>query len=171
MEPTKSAISCFIRESIDAEGILSSPIELGTHPCQPIQTIHFVVANCPSIYNIIIGRPTLNAIKDITSTYHLMVKFPTVWGIDVKRWKQLEPPELYEVANQPSKINRVNSIVIGNIRVDPKEIHNFDEIDPREPMIEQHGELVEELVEVPVFDNQRKLVRSRHPWPRSSEMS
>ena len=37
----------------------------------------FLVVDQPSAYNIIIGRPTLNQLKAITSTYHLMVKFPT----------------------------------------------------------------------------------------------
>ena len=35
----------------------------------------------PSSYNIIIGRPTLNRLKAITSTYHLLMKFATVKGI------------------------------------------------------------------------------------------
>ena len=37
----------------------------------------------PSAYNIIIGRPTLNRLKAITSTYHLMMKFPTDNGIAI----------------------------------------------------------------------------------------
>ena len=31
----------------------------------------------PSAYNIIIDCPTLNQLKAITSTYHMMMKFPT----------------------------------------------------------------------------------------------
>ncbi|GFS31174.1 hypothetical protein Acr_00g0016040 [Actinidia rufa] len=41
----------------------------------------FVVVDCPSPYNAILGRPTLGGIKAITSTYHLKMKFPTLTGI------------------------------------------------------------------------------------------
>ena len=40
-----------------------------------------MVVDCPSSYNVIIGRPTLNRWKAATSTYCLKVKFPTEYGI------------------------------------------------------------------------------------------
>ena len=43
--------------------------------------------------------------------------------------------------------------MIQNIEVDPKEVCKFDELDPRESTMEQHGELVEKLVEVPLFED------------------
>ena len=86
--------------------------------------------------------PTLNAIRVISSTYHLMVKFPTIGGISVLKGHQLESRELYKAMNRPSKVNRVNSIMIGNIEVDPNEVRKFDELDPREPILEQLLEFV-----------------------------
>ncbi|GFY90877.1 hypothetical protein Acr_07g0010730 [Actinidia rufa] len=41
----------------------------------------FIVVDCPSPYNAILGRPMLGRIKAITSTYHLKMKFPTLTGI------------------------------------------------------------------------------------------
>ncbi|GFS29200.1 hypothetical protein Acr_00g0005780 [Actinidia rufa] len=41
----------------------------------------FIMVDCPSPYNAILGRPTLGGIKAITSTYHLKMKFPTLTGI------------------------------------------------------------------------------------------
>ena len=38
-------------------------------------------SHCSSAYNGILGRPTLNSWKAATSTYHLMIKFPTEYGI------------------------------------------------------------------------------------------
>ena len=37
--------------------------------------------------------------------------------------------------------------MIRNIEVVPKEVRKFDEIDPREPTMEQHGELIEGLAQ------------------------
>ena len=34
-----------------------------------------------SAYNAILGQPTLNLWKAVTSTYHLMIKFPTDYGV------------------------------------------------------------------------------------------
>ncbi|XP_075663427.1 uncharacterized protein LOC142633023 [Castanea sativa] len=38
--------------------------------------LDFLVVDCPSSYNVIIGRPTLNRWKSAISTYCLKVKFP-----------------------------------------------------------------------------------------------
>ncbi|KAL5567230.1 hypothetical protein UlMin_030394 [Ulmus minor] len=109
-EPIKSALYGFTGDSVSSEGVLNLPMELGTHPCQHIQSVNFVVVDCPSSYNAIIGRPTLNAIRAVTSTYHLLVKFPTVGGIGVLKGDQQESRDIYEAANRPSNVHRVNII-------------------------------------------------------------
>ncbi|KAL5568810.1 hypothetical protein UlMin_025385 [Ulmus minor] len=109
-ESIKSALYGFTGDSVSSEGVLNLPIELGTHPCQHIQSVNFVVVDCPSSYNAIIGRPTLNAIRAVTSTYHLLVKFPTVGGIGVLKGDQQESHDIYEAANRPSNVHRVNII-------------------------------------------------------------
>ncbi|GFZ00594.1 hypothetical protein Acr_14g0002290 [Actinidia rufa] len=62
-------------------GWINLPITLGTEPHQTTVWQDFIVVDCPSPYNAILGRPTLGGIKAITSTYHLNVKFPTPTGI------------------------------------------------------------------------------------------
>ena len=44
-------------------------------------------------------------------------------------------------------------IMIGNIKVKIDKVRKFDELDPREPTMEQHGEPMEELVEIPLFED------------------
>ncbi|KAL5582998.1 hypothetical protein UlMin_015440 [Ulmus minor] len=51
-------------------------------------------------------------------------------------------------------VHCVNSIMIGIIEVKIDEVKKFDELDPREPVAKQHGEPVEELTEVPLFDDE-----------------
>ena len=83
--------------------------------------------DCSSVYNVLIGHPTLNAILAIISTYHLLVKFPTVGGIGVLKGQQAESRELYEAANIPSNVNRVNSILIGSVEISLSGVEKFGE--------------------------------------------
>ena len=53
------------------------------------------MVDCLSSYNAIIGRPTLNRLKAIMSTYHLSVKFPTEYGIGQAQGDQLAARECY----------------------------------------------------------------------------
>ncbi|GFS34945.1 hypothetical protein Acr_00g0036910 [Actinidia rufa] len=62
-------------------GWINLPITLETEPQQTTVWQDFIVVDCPSPYNAILGRPTLGGIKAIISTYHLKVKFPTPTGI------------------------------------------------------------------------------------------
>ncbi|GFZ00949.1 hypothetical protein Acr_14g0005840 [Actinidia rufa] len=62
-------------------GWINLPITLGTEPHQTTVWQDFIVVDCPSPYNAILGRPTLGRIKAITSTHHLKMKFPTLTGI------------------------------------------------------------------------------------------
>ncbi|KAL5578951.1 hypothetical protein UlMin_011393 [Ulmus minor] len=90
IDPRTSSLSGFTRDNISSEGILNLPVELGSSPCQHIQDVDFVIIDFPSPYNAIIGRLTLNKIRVVTSTYHLLVKFPTVGGIGIMRGDQTE---------------------------------------------------------------------------------
>ncbi|KAL5582898.1 hypothetical protein UlMin_015340 [Ulmus minor] len=110
IEPTTSSLSGFTGDSISSEGILNLPVELGSSPCQHIQAVDFVLVDCPSLYNAIIGRPTLNKIRAVTSTYHLLVKFPTVGGIGILRGDQTESREIYEAANRSAQVQGIKSL-------------------------------------------------------------
>ncbi|KAL5555516.1 hypothetical protein UlMin_037752 [Ulmus minor] len=109
IEPTASSLSGFTGDSISSEGILNLPVELGFSPCQHIQAVDFVLVDCPSSYNAIIGRPTLNKIRAVTSTYHLLVKFPTVGGIGILRGDQTESREIYEATNRLAQVQGIKS--------------------------------------------------------------
>ena len=56
---------------------ISLPVVVGAYPQQITKNVNFLVIDCSSSYNAIIGKPTLNSWKAVTSTYHLSVKFPT----------------------------------------------------------------------------------------------
>ena len=57
--------------------------------------MNFLVVDCSSSYNAIIGRPTLNSWKAVTSTYHPSVKFPNEYGVGEVQGDQLAAKEYY----------------------------------------------------------------------------
>ena len=66
------------------EGTIDLPVNFGTPGgIEVTHIMSFLVVDQPYTYNIIIGHPTLNRLKAITSTYHMMMKFPTEKGIAI----------------------------------------------------------------------------------------
>ena len=76
-------------------GTISLPVVVGAYPQQVTRNVNFLVVDCSSSYNAIIGRPTPNSWKTITSTYHLSVKFPTEYGVGEVQGDQLAARECY----------------------------------------------------------------------------
>ena len=68
---------------------------VGDYPQQIIKDITFLVVDYSSAYSAILGRPTLNSWKAITSTYHLMIKFPTEYGVGEVRRNQVAARKCY----------------------------------------------------------------------------
>jgi len=70
-------------------------VMVGDYPQQITRDVTFLVVDCSSAYNAIIGQPTLNSWKAVTSTYHLMIKFPTEYGVGELRGNQVAARECY----------------------------------------------------------------------------
>lgn len=62
--------------------VITLPVTVGTIPKQTTVMVDFFVVDRPSAYNAIIGRPTLNKLRAITSTHHLKLKSPTANGFE-----------------------------------------------------------------------------------------
>ena len=76
-------------------GTITLPVVVGSYLQQITKEVNFLVVDCSSSYNAIIGRPTLNNWKAVTSTYHLSVKFPREYGIGQAQEDQLAVRECY----------------------------------------------------------------------------
>ena len=79
--PTNAPLVGFRGTKVYPLGTVTLPVTIGDYPQQITRDITFLIIDYSSTYNAIIGRPTLNSWKAITSTYHLMIKFPTEYGV------------------------------------------------------------------------------------------
>ena len=81
LRPVSSPVVGFGRMKVQPIGTIILLVVVGAYPQQITKDVNFLVVDCSSSYNAIIGRPTLNSWKVVTSTYHLSVKFPTEHGV------------------------------------------------------------------------------------------
>jgi hypothetical protein len=84
IKPFGSPLVGFGGEVVYPIGIIPLPVTAGTTPRLSTVMVDFLVIDRPSAYNAIIGQPTLNKLRAATSTYHLMMKFPTEEGVSIK---------------------------------------------------------------------------------------
>ena len=78
----KSPYVSFYGDCIYPKGIISLLVIARMQLAHVTKQVNFFIINCPSSYNVILGRTTLNRLKAVTSTYCLKVKFPTSHGIE-----------------------------------------------------------------------------------------
>ena len=79
--PTNTPLVGFRGTRVLPLGAITLFVVVGDYPQQITKDVTFLVVDCLSAYNAILERPTLNLWKVVTSTYHLMIKFPTDYGV------------------------------------------------------------------------------------------
>ena len=93
--PTNTPLVGFGGTRVFPLGVVTLSVTAGDYPQQITKDITFVVVDCLPTYNGILGRPTLNLWKAATSTYHVMIKFLTDYGIEELRGDQVAACECY----------------------------------------------------------------------------
>jgi len=86
--PVKGPLVGFSGEQVLPIGSIDLPVMAGTSPQEKTVMVKFLVVEGRSAYNVILGRPALNDLGDVTSTPHLCMKFPTNSGVGVVRGDQ-----------------------------------------------------------------------------------
>ena len=103
-------------------GTITLPVVVGSYPQQIAKEVNFLVVDCSSSYNAIIGRPTLNSWKAVTFTYHLLVKFITDYGVGQVQGDQLTAREGYLVILAVDKHMQTMSIEERRVAIEPTEV-------------------------------------------------
>ena len=76
-------------------GTITLLVVVGAYLQHIAKEVNFLVVDCLSSYNAIIGRPTLKKQKAVTSTYHLSVKFPIEYEVGQVQEDLLAARECY----------------------------------------------------------------------------
>ena len=140
MEPVSTYLRGFSGEKVLTLGSIQLVLTLGDPPCQATTTARFLIVDAPSAYNILLGRPSLNAIKVIPSAYHMMIKFPTVSGVGMVRGDQRVARECYSTFMKQKTLDNIS----------------LDELDMRDEVFTR-PEPSEELEPVPLDDDPEYL--------------
>ena len=141
LELVNTHLRGFPREKVLQLGSIKLVLTLGDPPCQATTTVKFLIVDAPSAYNMLLGRPSLNAIKAIPFAYHMMIKFPITGGVEMVRGDQRVAKECYSASMKKKAVDNVY----------------MDELDMREE-VNTRPELLEELEPMQLDDNPEHLV-------------
>jgi hypothetical protein len=97
-------------EQVQPIGIILLLVTTGTAPKLSTIMVNFLVVDRPSTYNAIIDRSALNKLKAATSTYHLIMKFPTEEGVGEVKGDQLAARRCYNISMK--KVSDLNTLTV-----------------------------------------------------------
>ncbi|XP_058099689.1 uncharacterized protein LOC131244036 [Magnolia sinica] len=117
LRPIRTPLQCFASDKVISEGAISLSVTAGEGRNQVTLLVDFLVVNTPSAYNAILGRPSLNSMRAVVSTYHLMMKFPALGGIEYLRGDQREGQRCYSVAFRKGVVKQALTVNM----LDPRE--------------------------------------------------
>ena len=140
LEPVSTHLRGFSGEKVLPLGSIQLVLTLGDPPCQATTAVRFLIVDAPTAYNILLGRPSLNAIKAIPSAYHMMIKFPTTGGVGMIRGDQCVARECYSASMKQKAVDNIY----------------MDELDMRDE-VNTRPEPSEELEHVQLDDNPEHL--------------
>ncbi|XP_027122264.1 uncharacterized protein [Coffea arabica] len=133
--PVQTPLIGFASPPVRPEGMITLMVTVEVSPRCRIVPVNFAVVKEPSSYNMILRRPTLNALRAVCSTLHLSMKFPTPAGVA-------------EVLGDPEV---ARACYIATLKGKEKLVAQTACLEPWEPM--EKGERLETdegLVELPV---------------------
>ena len=108
LEPFSTHLRGFFGEKVLPLGSIQLVLTLGEPPCQTTTTARFLIVDAPSAYNMLLGRPSRNAIKAVPSAYHMVIKFPTTHGVGTVRGDQRVARECYTASMKQRAVDNVN---------------------------------------------------------------
>ena len=107
LEPVNACLRGFSGERVLPLGSVQLVLTLGDPLCQATTTVRFLIVDAPSAYNILLGRPSLNAIRVVPSAYHMVIKFLTANGVGMVRGNQRIAREYYSASMKQNTVDNI----------------------------------------------------------------
>ncbi|CAL8993945.1 unnamed protein product [Prunus brigantina] len=154
----------FLGDVVEPIRSIQLPLAIDSGPRRTFLCTHFLVVNCPTAYNAIIGRPALTRMKAILSPHMLLLKFPTPSGIGQVRGDQLSAQICYvssteESATRASGRRAPETLAVTRPSM-PNDAGGTDRPDdPRDDNATPQAQPAEELETISISDAQDRQVR------------
>ncbi|GAV62815.1 hypothetical protein CFOL_v3_06338 [Cephalotus follicularis] len=143
LKPVKTPLVGFAGETIHPPGSINLSVVAGTAPRQTQVEMTFLVVDTPSPYNAIVGRPGLNLLEAIVFTRHLLMKFPTRFGVGEVIGDQEVARRCYRTAISDKGKGKVLPIANVELRGD---------VEPERP------QPIEDVLQVPIEEGNTERV-------------
>ncbi|CAL9018622.1 unnamed protein product, partial [Prunus brigantina] len=135
----------FSGEVVQPIGSIHLPISIGAAPQRRTITTPFLIIDCPTVYNVILGRPAMAQMKVFISAHMLLLKFPTPYGTGTVRGDQLGARSCYASAvKSTNRQHRGEALAVTQAPAPPRVGTERPE-DPRDEFVTQQAEPVEDL--------------------------
>ncbi|VFQ95949.1 unnamed protein product [Cuscuta campestris] len=95
LEPLKTPLSGFTGDTVEAEGSIVLPVELGSGEKTVWKKMRFIVVDIRCVHNTILGRPGINRVRAVISMPHLCIMFHTPGGVGEVKGDQRNARECY----------------------------------------------------------------------------
>ncbi|KAL0430963.1 UNVERIFIED_CONTAM: hypothetical protein Sradi_0722300 [Sesamum radiatum] len=95
LEKVNTSLCGYLGEVVYPRGMVSLPLTMGTGTTSKTCILKFLVVDVPSAYNVILGRPTLNAFQAVISTSHMKIKFSTPGRVGEVQGDNLQSSKCY----------------------------------------------------------------------------
>lgn len=95
LRPMQTLLYGFAGDFVQAVGTIDLPTIFRDGAEKVTRMVEFRVIDKPSMYNIILGKLTLNILKAVVSTYDLAMKFPTPMSVKIFKGDQNNARDYY----------------------------------------------------------------------------
>lgn len=111
LRPFPTLLKGFSSDTVQPISAITLPMTFRSRAWTATTMTDFLVVKAPFTYNVILGRPTFNQLKVVTSTYHLKMKFSTASGVGESRGKKATVQECYvqELRKSQSEVHAIAS--------------------------------------------------------------
>ena len=135
LTPTNTSFVGFGGTKVFPLGAITLSVTAGEYPQQITREVTFLVVDCSSAYNAILGQPTLNSWKAVTLTYHLMIKFSTDYGEGELQGNQVTARECYIAMIEME--DQQQTMCIGEQRAIAEPVEELEEVNLNDTRLER----------------------------------